>query len=37
MNKIKPPFNTNAAAQLAAVAALNDKSFIKNTNKGYYI
>ena len=28
MNIIKPPFNVNMAAQLAAVAALNDKSFI---------
>ena len=33
MNKIKPPFNTNAAAQLAAVAALNDKNFIKKSIK----
>jgi histidinol-phosphate aminotransferase len=33
MNKIKPPFNTNAAAQLAAVAALNDKIFIKKSVK----
>ena len=33
MNKIKPPFNINAAAQLAAVAALNDKIFIKKSVK----
>ena len=33
MNKIKPPFNINAAAQLAAVAALNDKNFIKKSIK----
>ena len=33
MNKIKPPFNTNAAAQLAAGAALNDKNFIKKSVK----
>ena len=33
MNKIKPPFNTNAAAQLAAKAALNDKIFIKKSVK----
>jgi len=33
MNRIKPPFNVNTAAQLAAVAALNDKSFIKKSCK----
>ena len=33
MNKIKPPFNTNAAAQLAAVAVLNDKGFINKSVK----
>ena len=33
MNVIKPPFNTNMAAQLAAVAALKDKSFIKKSAK----
>jgi len=33
MNVIKPPFNTNMAAQLAAVAALKDKSFIKKSVK----
>ena len=31
MNKIKPPFNSNAAAQLAAVAVLNDKGFINKS------
>ena len=33
MNKIKPPFNTNVVAQLAASAALDDKSFIKKSLK----
>lgn len=33
MNIIKPPFNVNMAAQLAAVAALNDKSFINKSVK----
>ena len=33
MNKIKPPFNTNSVAQLAAVAALHDKSFINKAVK----
>jgi len=33
MSKIKPPFNTNSAAQLAAVAALHDKSFINKAVK----
>jgi len=33
MSKIKPPFNTNLVAQLAAVAALNDKSFINKAVK----
>ena len=31
MSTIKPPFNTNSAAQLAAVVALNDKSFINKS------
>ena len=31
MNIIKPPFNVNMAAQLAAIAALNDKGFIKKS------
>jgi len=33
MNIIKPPFNVNMAAQLAAVAALKDKSFINKSVK----
>ena len=33
MNIIKPPFNVNMAAQLAADAALNDKSFINKSVK----
>ena len=33
MSKIKPPFNTNSVAQLAAVAALHDKSFINKSVK----
>jgi len=33
MNAIKPPFNTNMAGQLAAVAALNDKTFIQKSVK----
>ena len=33
MSKIKPPFNTNSAAQLAAVTALHDKSFINKAVK----
>ena len=33
MNIIKPPFNVNMAAQIGAIAALNDKNFIKNTYK----
>ena len=37
MNIIKPPFNVNTAAQLAAVAALNDKSFIKKSIKHNFI
>tara|TARA_B100001996_G_scaffold307344_1_gene248705 strand:+ start:108 stop:1187 length:1080 start_codon:yes stop_codon:yes gene_type:complete len=28
MNRIKPPFNVNSVAQIAAIAALNDSSFI---------
>ena len=31
MNIIKPPFNVNMAAQLGAIASLNDKSFIKKS------
>ena len=33
MNIIKPPFNVNVAAQVAAVAALKDKSFISKSVK----
>ena len=33
MNLIKPPFNINATAQLAAVAALNDRRFITKSVK----
>ena len=33
MSKIKPPFNTNSVAQLAAAAALHDKSFINKAVK----
>ena len=33
MSKIKPPFNTNSVAQLAAVVALHDKSFINKAVK----
>ena len=33
MNIIKPPFNVNMAAQVAAVAALKDKSFINKSVK----
>ena len=36
MNVIKPPFNTNSAAQLAAMAALKDKNFIKRSIKHNY-
>ena len=32
MYKIKPPFNVNTVAQLAAIAALNDKSFVKKSS-----
>ena len=37
MNIIKPPFNVNVAAQLAAVAALKDKSFINKSIKHNFI
>ena len=37
MNIIKPPFNVNMAAQLAAVAALKDKSFINKSIKHNFI
>tara|TARA_B100001123_G_scaffold421848_1_gene529983 strand:+ start:58 stop:1137 length:1080 start_codon:yes stop_codon:yes gene_type:complete len=37
MNLIKPPFNVNVVAQLAAVEALNDKKFIKKSVNHNYI
>ena len=37
MNIIKPPFNVNMAARLAAVAALNDKNFINKSVKHIFI
>ena len=37
MNIIKPPFNVNMAAQLAAVAVLKDKSFINKSIKHNFI
>ena len=37
MNIIKPPFNVNMVAQLAAVAALKDKSFINKSVKHNFI
>ena len=33
LNKIKPPFNVNQVAQLAAVEALKDKTFVKKSVK----
>ena len=30
MNIIKPPFNVNSVAQIAAIAALNDKNLLQN-------
>ena len=33
MNRIKPPFNVNSAAQIAAIAVLNDNSFVKKSAK----
>ena len=33
MNAIKPPFNVNSAAQLAAVASLKDNNFVKKSVK----
>ena len=33
LNIIKPPFNVNVVAQLAAIEALRDKKFIKKSNK----
>ena len=37
MNIIKPPFNVNTAAQLAAIAALKDKSFIKKSIRHNFV
>ena len=37
MNVIKPPFNLNMAAQIGAVAALNDKKFIKRSIRHNFI
>jgi len=37
MNIIKPPFNVNMAAQIGAVAALNDKNFIKKSIRHNFI
>ena len=37
MNIIKPPFNVNTAAQLAAIAALKDKNFIKKSIRHNFI
>jgi histidinol-phosphate aminotransferase len=37
MNIIKPPFNVNMVAQIAAGAALNDKSFIKKSIRHNFI
>jgi histidinol-phosphate aminotransferase len=37
MNIIKPPFNVNMVAQIGAVAALNDKNFIKKSIKHNFI
>ena len=31
INKIRPPFNTNSLAQVAAAAALDDKEFLQKT------
>lgn len=31
INRVRGPFNTNAAAQVAAIAALGDQNFIKNS------
>ena len=33
MNEIKPPFNTNSVAQIAATTALKDNNFIKKSIK----
>ena len=33
MNRIKPPFNVNSVSQIAAIASLNDRSFINKSIK----
>ena len=33
MNKIKPPFNVNQIAQVAAIEALKDKNFVNQSVK----
>ncbi|MCK4244823.1 MAG: histidinol-phosphate transaminase [Candidatus Omnitrophica bacterium] len=33
MNKVRPPFNTSSLAQVAALAALNDKEHLEKTRK----
>ena len=37
MNKIKPPFNVNQAAQNLAKESLRDKNFVKNSIKHNFI
>ena len=37
MNAIKPPFNTNTAAHIAAITVLNDKNFIKKSIKHNFL
>ena len=37
MNAIKPPFNVNSAAQIAAITALKDNNFIKKSIKHNFI
>ena len=37
MNAIKPPFNVNSAAQIAAITALKDNNFIKKSIKHNFL
>jgi len=37
MNRIKPPFNVNSASQIAAIASLNDRSFINKSVKHNFL
>ena len=37
MNTIKPPFNVNQLAQIAATEALKDKNFINKSVSSQYI